>query len=196
MGIAEDYLDQMRQLLPPGPAWDKAFGDEVDQVLQGLAPEFARVDARGDDLLAEMYPATLRELLTDWERVMQLPDPCLGDSQGFEERRTAVVRRMIVGGGQSALYFEGIAISMGYPDAEVTRHRAPRFGSARFGRDRFGTWSQQFFWTLQLGTPRPGGRRFGVSVWGERFGSNPNEGIECVVRRWAPAHTIVNFEYD
>lgn len=189
------YVDQLRQLLPPGPAWDPEFAPEIDKTLQGIAPELARIDARGDVLLTEMDPTSVREMLTDYERVMALPDECLGESPSFDVRRSAVVQRYSAIGGNTPAYFEALARAMGYPDAKVVEWHAPRFRRARFGRARFGTWKTQFIWTLRLGTPRAGGRRFGATLWGERFGANTNASVECIVRRWAPAHLLVIFEY-
>ncbi len=36
----------------------------------------------------------------------------------------------------------------------------------------------------------------GVSYWGERFGANPGNALECLIRRPAPAHTVVHINYD
>ncbi|CAG4906004.1 YmfQ family protein [Paraburkholderia saeva] len=197
MGVrtADDYLSELRQLLPRGPAWDADLVPDIDAVLQGLAPEFARLDARANDMLDEIDPATMRELVPDYERLMQLPDPCLGDNQTFDERKTAVIRRLIGMGGQNAAFFIGVAVEQGYPAASVVEYRAPRFGRARFGHAHFGTWAAQFFWELRLGARLTGGARFGVTLFGERFGHNPNNGIECLVQRWMPAHTVVDFVY-
>ncbi|MCI1005049.1 putative phage tail protein [Herbaspirillum sp. C7C8] len=192
-----DYLEQMRQLLPPGPAWDREFyGAEVDQVLQGMVPEFARIDARGDALLAELFPPTMKELLPDWEAVMGLPDECLPDDPSFGQRKAAVLRRHLAQGAQDLPYFVGLAQGLGYPDATAVEWRAPRFGRSRFGKARFGTWAAQFIWTIKLGQRHAGGRRFGVALWGERFGANPSEAVECVIKRWAPPFTVVFFEYE
>ena len=92
---AKDYHAQLRSLLPPGPAWDIEFNPEVDQLLQLGAELLAVEDKRALDLLGESDPDRVRELVPDWERVMQLPDPCLGDSPLFEDRRLAVRRRLI-----------------------------------------------------------------------------------------------------
>ncbi|AOK40847.1 YmfQ family protein [Burkholderia vietnamiensis] len=192
---ASDYLAQLRQLLPPGPAWDVELAADVDAVLRGLSGEFARLDARASDLLNEIDPATMRELVPDYERVMALPDPCLGDAPTFDARKKAVIRRLVGMGGQNAAFFVGVAVEQGYPDAYVVEHRAPRFGRSRFGVARFGTWAAQFFWEMHLGARRLGGARFGVTHFSERFGSNPNSGIECLVQRWMPAHTVVDFKY-
>ena len=192
---AEHYAGQLQALLPTGPAWDPERVPELQQVITGLSREFARIDGRAFDLLNEMDPATVSELVPDWERVMDLPDPCLGLKPLFADRRLSVRQRLVATGGQNAAFYIDIAISQGYPDATVTEHRAPRMGRSRFGRAHFGTWSAQFMWTLNTGGRQRLGRRFGASYWGERFGVNPGLAIECLIRRAAPAHSVefVNF---
>ncbi|MEE4093428.1 putative phage tail protein [Pseudomonas viridiflava] len=192
---AEHYAEQLQALLPPGPAWDPERVPEVQQLIAGLSHEFARIDGRAFDLLNEMDPATVSELVPDWERVMNLPDPCLGLKPLFEDRRLSVRQRLVAVGGQNAAFYVGIAVSQGYPDASVTEFRAPRMGRSRFGQAHFGTWNAQFMWTLNTGGRQRLGRRFGASYWGERFGVNPGTAIECLIRRAATAHGIefVNF---
>lgn len=168
---------------------------ELEIILSELAQELARIDARAFDLLNEMDPASVSELVPDWEQVMGLPDPCLGVDLAFEDRRLAVRQRLVAVGGQARSYFIELAIQQGYPEASITEHRAPRFGRSRFGKARFGTWKAQFMWTLDSGPRRRLGRRFGASFWGERFGSNPSGALECVIRRGSPAHTIEHINY-
>ncbi|WP_445494351.1 YmfQ family protein [Pseudomonas sp. 8(2025)] len=192
---AEDYRAQLQALLPPGPAWDREFNPGLDSLLQVAADLLAREDARAADLLAESNPYTVRELVPDWERVMHLPDPCLGESPKFEDRQLSVRRRLIEAGGQSPAYFVDLAVSQGYSDARVIEHRAPRFGRARFGLGHFGTWAAQFMWTLDTGPRRRLGRRFGAAYFGEQFGGNPSGALECALRRSAPAHAIENIKY-
>ncbi|CAM3377350.1 phage tail protein [Pseudomonas floridensis] len=192
---AQHYAEQLQALLPSGPAWDPERVPEVQQLIAGLSHEFARIDGRAFDLLNEMDPATVSELVPDWERVMNLPDPCLGLKPLFEDRRLSVRQRLVAVGGQNAAFYIGIAVSQGYPDASVTELRAPRMGRSRFGQAHFGTWNAQFMWTLNTGGRQRLGRRFGASYWGERFGVNPGTAIECLIRRAAPAHGVefVNF---
>ncbi|WP_282412253.1 putative phage tail protein [Pseudomonas sp. PS01299] len=193
---AEEYRLQLQGLLPSGPAWDPELVPEVARVLGGVAVEFSRLDARAVDLLNEMDPSSVSELVPDWESVMGLPDDCLGPNPAFEDRRLAVRRRLVEVGGQSRSYFIEIAISQGYPGATITELRAPRMGRSRFGAAHFGTWNAQFMWTLNTGSRQKKGRRFGVSYWGERFGTNPGNALECLIRRPAPAHTLVHINYD
>ncbi|MBV6750412.1 YmfQ family protein [Pseudomonas chlororaphis] len=193
---AEQYQEQLRSLLPSGPAWDPEQVPQVQTVLLGISQELARIDARAVDLLSEVDPAGVSELVPDWEAVMSLPDPCLGTTPLFEDRRLAVRRRLLAVGNQNAAYFIEIARSQGYPDASVTELRTARMGVARFGTARFGTWNAQFMWTLNTGGRQLMGRRFSASHWGERFGVNPGSAIECLIHRSAPAHTLVHINYD
>lgn len=191
----EDYRAQLMQLLPPGPAWDPDIYPLPAMIVEAAAAELARVDGRANDLLAEMFPGTVRELLPDWERVMGLPDACLGVTAAPGERLREVVRRFAEVGRQDPPYFEDLARRLGYPDAKVIEWRTPRFGLTRFGAARFGGWECQFVWVVQLGARLAEGPRFGAAQFGERFGSNPNDIVECVIRRYAPAHTVVFFDY-
>ncbi|MBX8516796.1 YmfQ family protein [Pseudomonas cichorii] len=193
---ASQYAEQLRALLPSGPAWDPERVPELQQVITGLSREFARIDGRAFDLLNEMDPAGISELVPDWERVMNLPDPCLGLSPLFEDRRLSVRQRLVAVGGQNPAFYVDIAISQGYPNASVTEYRAPRMGRSRFGKAHFGTWNAQFMWVLNTGGRRRLGRRFGASYWGERFGVNPGTAIECLIRRAAPAHTAVFINFN
>jgi uncharacterized protein YmfQ (DUF2313 family) len=191
-----DYRQMLVSLLPPGPAWAVDQVPGIHAILAGLAAEFARVDGRAADLVNESDPSTVRELVPDWERVMNLPDPCLGGSPSFEDRLRAVQKRHLTVGGQSRAYLLSLAWEQGYRGASITEYRAPRFGRARCGVDHFGTWGLQFFWTMHLGQRQVAGRRWGISTWGEAFGANPNSGIECLIKRSAPAHCVVTFDYE
>lgn len=193
---AAQYAEQLQALLPVGPAWDPDLVPELRQVLDGLSPELARIDSRAFDLLNEMDAANVSELVPDWEKVMNLPDPCLGLNPSFEDRRLSVRQRLVAVGGQTPAFYVQIAISQGYPDASVTEYRAPRMGRSRFGREHFGTWNVQFMWTLNTGSRKRFGRRFGASYWGERFGVNPGSAIDCLIHRAAPAHTVEHINFD
>ena len=192
---AAQYQAQLRALLPAGPAWDPERVPEIESILAGVSQELARFDARAFDLISELDPASVSELVPEWEAVMGLPDPCLGDSPAFEDRRLAVRQRLTAIGGQSRAYFIEVAIRQGYPSASIVERRAPRFGRSHFGSAHFGTWTAQFMWTLESGPRRRLGRRFGASFWGERFGANPSGALECVIRRSAPAHTLEFINY-
>lgn len=192
---ASDYAQQLKALLPHGPAWESDCQPALHVLLEALAVEFARVDMRAGDLLSEAFLDTFHEVLDDWERVLGLPDECVMDSGGaVAERKAQVLAKLVEKGGQTPAFFVALAKRFGYENAHVEEYRAPRFGAARFGRNHFGTWRSQFMWVLHLGRRLDGGLRFGAAVWGERLGGNPTDVIVCVIRRAAPAHTLVFVE--
>ncbi len=55
---ATDYTAQLQALLPPGPLWDalRQPGTTAAELVAALAEELARLDARTEDLLAELDP--------------------------------------------------------------------------------------------------------------------------------------------
>lgn len=193
---AADYHQQLAALLPPGPAWQAELQPQLQALLAALAQEFGRIDAHSAQLMREAFLSTFHGALTAWERTLDLPDICLGPTGTVAERKAMVRVRLLELGGQTPAYYVQLAARLGYPNARVQELRAPRFGTSRFGRDRFGSWAAQFMWVLHAGQRLAGGARFGLSVWGERFGSNPADALVCVIRRAAPAHTIefVNFD--
>lgn len=193
---AADYLAQMRALLPPGPAWDAEQVPELATLLEGLAPVFAGLDARAVQLLDEMHGGTVSELVPDWEAVMGLPDACLGVSPSYADRAFAVRARLVATGKQTAAYFVELARLQGFENARVIEPRAPRFGRSCYGQARFGTWAVQFMWELDTGARKALGRRFGATYWGEPFGKSAGSALDCLVKRYAPAHTLPVIKYE
>lgn len=193
---ATDYAQQLTALLPPGPAWEAELQPQLHALLGAIAQEFGRIDARSAQLMREAFLATFHEALTDWEQTLNLPDICLGPTGTVAERKAMVRMRLVEQGGQTPAYYVQLAARMGYRNASVQELRAPRFGRSRFGHDHFGSLAAQFMWVLHAGERLAGGARFGLSVWGERFGSNPSNALACVIRRAAPAHTLEFVDFD
>lgn len=191
---AADYHQQLVALLPPGPAWEEEYQPELHALLKAFAAEFARVDARGLQLQNESFLDGFHELLTDWERVLDLPDDCLGATGTVAERKTMVRLRLTELGGQTPAYYVQLAARLGYRNARVQELRASRTGRTRCGQ-YLGSWNAQFMWVLHAGERLSGGSRAGLTVCGEHLGSNPSNALVCVIRRAAPAHTLeyVNF---
>lgn len=198
MGVrtAGDYHQQLIALLPPGPAWSAELVAGLYAALAALAKQFAEVDASAAVLMREVHLDSFHQALPDWERVLDLPDLCLAAGGTVAERKDMVRIKLLEVGGQTPDFYVQLARRLGYPHAWVQEYRAPRFGRSRFGRDHFGTWAAQFMWVLHAGERKTGGSRWGVTVWGERFGSNPSDTLVCVIRRAAPAHTLEFVEFD
>ncbi len=178
MALIDDYTSQIKALLPPGSAWTRDPGSNMSRFIEGMAVEFARIGERVEDLLLEMDPSRAIELLTEWETVWGLPDPCTGDLDTLGERRAALLARVTAVGGQSPGFFIRLADSLGYTitidenvggNPTVWRVNAPET-SVRWAR---------------AGQMRAGDR---IRTWG-------NDALECAILSVNPAHLTVLFGY-
>ncbi|MFN3748212.1 MAG: YmfQ family protein [Sphingorhabdus sp.] len=194
------YREQLASLLPRGLAWLRAPGSIMAKLVEGIADEFGRFDARAFRLLDEADPGTALELLSDWERVAGLPDNCLPVTGSISERQRRVTRKIAGIGGQSRAYFIELAAVLGVEIAieEFAPLRAGfRAGAAAYGQD----W--QFAWRVRvLAFSEASGLvvrserfRAGVGRAGDRLRSFSVQELECTIRRAAPAHTKVLFAY-
>lgn len=185
------YLDQLQALLPPGPAWTREPDAQLTKVLRAWAAELANVDLRADDIINEADPRTTLELLPDWERVAGLPDICAGPAVTLQQRRERLVQRLVDVGGQSPLFFIGLAARLGFT---ITITEFPRFTCNSECDDPLNTDPWCFAWqvnapaetirdmTCNSGCDEP------IRTWG-------NQILECVIGRVKPAHTTVLFAY-
>jgi len=193
--IAADYLAQLQALLPRGLAWATDGAATITQLLRAWADEFARVDLRADQLLDAIDPSTTTELLAEWEAVAGLPDECVSVTQTIEQRRAALVSKLISTGGQSRAYFISIAQAMGYPDATIEEFMGGMTCNDDCN-DSLGDIDAIFIWRLNLPFSTAG--RFvmtcnsdcnsALQSWGDAA-------IECRINKLKPAHTTVLFAY-
>lgn len=206
------YAEQLGKLLPPGRAWTRSKGSRLDQLTNGLGIELARVDRRGEDLLRESDPRTTSELLVDWERALGLPDPCTGPLDSVEKRRTALVGRLIQGGGQSRDFYVQLAAALGYT-ISIVEHRPPWIDEAVIGDELTevdeppvvdhaligDTLADNVAWaftwdviaeqvTQEYATVDNAEIGDPLSTWGNGL-------LECTLGRLKPAHTHLRFLY-
>lgn len=144
-------------------------------LLQGFGEEFVRIRERMEDLLAERDPRQTVELLDEWEEEYGLPNKCVQVEQTFEERRDAVVSKVISPTGQSVGFFLDQAGALG-ADVTIEEEHGFRLGIDGMG-DGLGGTEWNFVWT--------------VHVVGDS-----NELLECVFTDLKPAHTVVHFNYE
>lgn len=194
MGLSSDqYAEQLDALLPKGLAWPRESDARMRALTQGLAIELSRVDARGDDLLSEVLPSSTLEMLSDWERAVGLPDPCVPDGSTLQERRAALITRLTSTGGQSRAFFIALAESFGYT-ITITEFRPFRVGVSAVGDALYGDdW--MYAWRINAPETTVVYFRVGVSAVGEPLRKWGNELLECVFNRIKPAHTILIFGY-
>jgi uncharacterized protein YmfQ (DUF2313 family) len=180
--LVVSYARQLRQLLPPGSLWNLDADSWITATLLGISEELARVDERADDIIEESDPRTATETLDDWERALGLPDEAVPTIPATTAgRRLAVTQKLIRQGGQHAAFYVSLAAACGYTvtvnDAYgVTVCRA----GARAGALCRGVpWA--FAWRLDVSPPS------GTAL--------THVELEAVIRRAAPAHTTVIFNY-
>lgn len=202
----DDYAQQLLALLPNGQAWPKESGSTLEQITRGLAQEWGFVDQRAADLLElDSDPRKTIELLPEWEAAWGLPDPCLHEQLGYDERHTMLMQRMTLLGGQSRAWFIGVAASLGY--IIVIGEYSPWIcGVSRCGetvdflgrpRWQIATAQIRFYWKIYVYNARLTWFRCGAGQCGVdpmlRIGLATD--LECLIGRWAPAHTIIIYDY-
>lgn len=177
MGLtAQHYREQMQALLPSGAAWPRDADSILTQTLDALAVEFSRVGDRAENLPVEILPSTTTELITDWERVLGLPDPCVGKlEETLAKRRSAVVAKLTGGGSASKDYYIALALTLGY----VITITEPSLHT----------------WLITAPLTTVTYFNVGTSVVGERLISYNHDFFECYFLAIKPAHTVLIFAY-
>jgi uncharacterized protein YmfQ (DUF2313 family) len=177
MALTEaDYQQQLRQLLPPGPAFDPALQPDWAQIVAALAPELARVDGNGEALLLELNPATATALLPYWESYLGLPDVCtVPGSQTLEERRQAVITKLTATGAPQLSYYRKLGTQVGI-SIDIQEFRPARVGPASVGDFLYGAgWP----WSWIASAPV------------EAYGTAAAATLDCRLQRDAPEYTDV-----
>lgn len=195
MGFTSDqYREQLKALLPPGRAFPRERGTTLDALLDAMSQELARIDARADRLTTEAVPSTTAELLSDWERVTGLPDTCSGllsDTQ--QGRRNDLVSKLVSRGGQSIAYFKSVALALGF-EIEIEEFRPFRAGWSQAG-DPLSNGDWIFTWRVHAPEVTVSPFRAGAGAAGEPLATWGNDGLECRILNYKPAHTNVIFAY-
>lgn len=192
---AADYTNQLHQLMPAGLAWSRVRGSVMDRLLQGMAEEPARIEARAIYLaLEEFYAQSTRELLPEWEKEYGLPDECTTLGVTYEERIENLLRKIRTVGGQSIAYFIGVAAALGIA-VTIDEFRPFRVGRNRVG-DRL--YNREWLFVFRVNAPGTKMYRFraGRNAVGDRLRYwRRNEILECIINKLKPAHTYTIFAY-
>ena len=203
-----DYAHALLALLPTGQAWPRDIGSALSRTVAGLCEYWGFVDGRAADLLErETDPRYTLEMMSDWERAFGLPDKCLTEPLTMEDRRKALMTRITMLGGQSREFFIALAASIGYA-ITITEYRPWMVGIDRVGMTvdpytgaqpaaRLGPPENRFYWTVHVGLARLTWFR----VTAGETGVDPHlrigvaSDLECLLRRYKPAHTEIVFDY-
>ena len=206
------YAEAIAGELPTGAAWPRDPDGDLMRWVDGCAGVWGDVSGRAADLLVtETDPRFAFAMLPDWERAFGLPDPCVAEPLTLADRHKALLTRMTAQGGQSRAFFLAVAAALGYTvfireyspfmagisRAGDTRPRAPQNLAENHPRWMVGAPEMRFYWTVYVLGARTRWFRAGSGQAGVdpmvRIGLATD--LECVVRRWSPAHTQVIFNY-
>jgi len=140
----EDYEEQVKKLKPRGTAWESEDTD-LDKTIEALASAFHRIEGRANDLIIELDPRTATEMLTDWERLLGLPDECSdGLSETLQQRRLDAHAAYTARGGATVLYMEETALAAGF-DVDINDDTGPFRAGDPVGLPVFGEeWAYVF----------------------------------------------------
>ena len=183
--------DQLKLLLPPVSYDGTAPG--LSAALEAEANALTLSESSADLVYRAIFPDS-GEALTDWERVLGLPDPCLiGVPQSGSQRVQAVVSKLKWRGGQSKAFFISLAKSLGY-DITITTFRPPRAGIARAGDPVYGgDWA--FTWRVNAPAVSITYARAGIARAGDPVAAWGNKSLECRLSQMQPAESILLFGY-
>lgn len=207
LSVVQRYRSALRRLLPPGKAFDFVDGSTAKKFFDAQAEEFARVEERGAKFLDELDPRTSFEMLDSWERLLGIPDECTPTDYepSLSQRRARILQKLTTGGGQSKAFYRLIASQLGYSlDAiDAVNFTDFRAGLARAGDAISNSVNSAgvvtgWPYTFKIVAPAAFVRRFtaGQSLAGERLVLPENETLECVIRKFAPAHATVLFSFE
>lgn len=192
----DDYVAQLINLLPRGPAWDSVDSGLFFDLLSAIATEYSRVSDKVCVLENETFPLNTTQLLVDWERVLGLPDSCTaGTLQSTGERRAAVATKVATIAEPTPAFFVGLAADFGY-SIDVIEYLPARVGIARIG-DRINPTGFEFTWAVVIPGTYTQSRRaiVGDTQIGDRIATWGDGSLECLIRQYKPAHTTLNFIY-
>lgn len=192
----DQYLALLQSLLPQGEIWPRSPEATLTKLLQSFSKAIAANHNRAIDLIDEVDPRTTSQLLTDWERVCNLPDNCsAATATTAQERRDAVVTRLAARGGQSLAYFREIAEQLGY-QVEFTEYHPFTCGRSKCGDSLNGTGKTRYIWKCTVTGPRITRFKCGASRCGEKLGKiSRAQDLECLFHKLKPAHTKLIFGY-
>ena len=208
---SSEYTQMLKGLLPPGQAWNIEEDSDLVALQKSAAEELARLDGDVWRLLDELNPSTTSEALSDWERVVGLPDECTALGTAFSERISAVLLKLKRPVGQNAGYYEMLASTLGYASPKVEEFRPFRAGSRANqriyqspggilslpsgGYAQSGYHGWLYAWRLRVNRGAVVNFRSSQSLSGERLATWGDRLLECIIRRLKPAHTLVIFAY-
>jgi uncharacterized protein YmfQ (DUF2313 family) len=178
---------------PPGWVLPNDPASDWGKLLSALAAGVAEVEASAEALTFEVDPRAANLLLEDFERVLG-PDPCgrYDLVTTLAERRLIAFQRWTARGGQSEAYFIALCAALGVTatiDTDIVTQAGFECG------DEIVVSPEQYVWRINLPPIQEFDFETGEGVAGDFLGWLVPSLAECVIRRYAPAHTIPVIAY-
>lgn len=173
---ADLYERQLASLTPQGEIFPTSTTSLWRKLLRGLGASLARVHMRVLDLIEEADTRTTTELLTDWERVLDIPGPCDSLAETIQRRREVATQKLTSVGGASIEYWEAKALEVG--DYVVTIEEP-----------------YPHHWIVSAGAELATYARVGQSVVGDPLVAYGAPELGCFFDHFKPAHTTVEFDF-
>jgi uncharacterized protein YmfQ (DUF2313 family) len=201
---AEDLLPQVIAMAPRGIIWGTYEASDgtgaapvMRKVWTAIAGWLADQYGAAFEAAAQTFPSAVTYSLDDWEAEYGLPDPCTSPASGLQGRINALRARFGAQGGASPAYFICLAARVGY-DITITEPGDFICGLSECGGDDTvvnGNGHHEWIvHVLSLG-----------DIWfyaGEGIAAETPLGgfvaatdLECILRRVAPTHTTLIFDY-
>lgn len=186
-------LTELLAIDPPGFVLSKEPDSDWGKILSAMAGGVADVEVEAEQLSSEIDPRTATWMLEDFERLLG-PDPCGRDEliTTMAERRLIAYQRLTARGGQSVSYFLALAASLGVVatiDTDIATTAGCECG------DEVIESPEQFVWRINLPATQEFEPEVGGMDAGDYLGWLVPSLVECVIRRYAPAHTIPVIAY-
>lgn len=194
MSEIEFIKDKIRQLLPPGPAWELEAGTTKEALIEAIADIYARIYQRTSILIRDSNPLYAAEMFESREAEAALPDPCWGGDATMLERHEGLIHRWRSRGGQSPAYYKALAESIGF-SIEVEEYRHFQAGASHAG-DKVSNDSWNHAWAVIASNEHIKDIMVaGFGSAGDPLKKWGNEMLECMIERYKPAHTTVLYKY-
>jgi uncharacterized protein YmfQ (DUF2313 family) len=194
---ASEYVGMLKELLPHGVAWPRGDSTSLYALMfEVWGAELARVDARARVLITEDDPRFAIETFQEWLDEWGLPDDCI---RAWSDANDSTLRKLLLWkiqtvGSQNWQFFVDLAAMFGYVITidEFNRHSVRSRTSDVLSEEMWPhTWrvnvlaAQGSAMTYHQVT---GDAKEPLAWWGDSL-------IECLIRRYAPAHCTLIFAY-
>ena len=194
---ASEYVGMLKELLPQGVAWPRGDSTSLYALMfEVWGAELARVDARARALITEDDPRFAIETFQEWLDEWGLPDDCI---RAWSDANDSTLRKLLLWkiqtvGSQNWQFFVDLASMFGYVITidEFNRHSVRSRTSDVLSEEMWPhTWrvnvlaAQGSAMTYHEVT---GDAKEPLAWWGDSL-------IECLIKRYAPAHCTLIFAY-